>query len=263
LLLSGKLGIYLDSPATQPLTRLGPGETVGEISLIDRNPASAFVVATQTTRVLVVDEELVWILADSSHAVAYNLLRTLASRLRAGNEIIQRDRELLEHYKFHASIDALTGLFNRRWLDKMLARQMERSRGGGEPLSLLLVDIDLFKQWNDRHGHLAGDCALRTVASCMRSAVRPTDLLARLGGEEFVVLLPGAARDNARDIAERLRAAVAAAIVEHVDGRPLGSVTVSVGFAQMPEGATPASFLEAADRALYRAKNAGRNRVET
>src|SRR5204863_441644 len=83
------------------------------------------------------------------------------------------DRAELERYKFHASVDALTGLFNRYWIDKMLARQMERSRGAREALSLLLIDVDQFKQFNDRHGHVAGDCALRSVATCMRGALRP------------------------------------------------------------------------------------------
>jgi diguanylate cyclase (GGDEF)-like protein len=262
LVLSGELGVHLHGPDSPLLTKLGAGETVGEISLIDRKPASASVVAQQPTRVLVLDEELLWILADSSHALAYNLLHTVATRLREGNLIIARERTELESYKFHASVDGLTGLFNRYWMDKMLSRQMERSRGGGEPLCLLLVDVDHFKQFNDRHGHVAGDCALRAVASCMRGAVRPTDLIARYGGEEFAVLLPGARLANARDIAERLRSAVSAESIQYLDDSKLPPVTVSVGVAQMPEHGTPEAFVEQADRALYRAKESGRNRVE-
>jgi diguanylate cyclase (GGDEF)-like protein len=262
LVLAGELGIHLESRDAPALTTLGAGETVGEISLIDRKPASAFVIAAAPTRVLVLDEELLWILADASHAVAYNLLRTLAGRLRTGNAIIQRDREQLEKYKFHASVDALTGLFNRYWIDKMMARQMERSRGAGSPLSLLFVDVDLFKQFNDRHGHVAGDCALRSVAACMRAVVRPTDLIARYGGEEFAILLPGATLANARDVAERLRASVNRTGVVYVDGSQLPPVTVSIGAAQMTEHATPEQLVESADRALYRAKQAGRDRVD-
>jgi diguanylate cyclase (GGDEF)-like protein len=262
LVLSGELGVHLESPSTPALTILGAGETAGELSLIDRHPASAYVIAASPARVLVLDEELLWLLADSSHAVAYNLLRTLAARLRSGNKIIQREREQLEQYKFHASIDALTGLFNRYWMDKMLRRQMDRSRGGREALSLLLVDVDRFKQFNDQHGHVAGDAALRNVAGAMRGVVRPTDLLARYGGEEFAVLLPGASQDNACEVAERLRGAVKATELQHFDGRPLPSVTVSIGVAQMPNDATLEGFVELADRALYRAKHAGRDRVE-
>ncbi len=272
LVLSGQLSVHLESLDSAPITTLGSGASVGEISLIDGEPASAFVVAMISTRVLVVDEELLWILADSSHAVAYNLLRTLASRLRGGNTILQRNIEQLETFRFHATVDALTGLFNRYWLHKMLVRQMERSRGGREPLSMLLIDVDHFKRFNDEHGHVGGDYALRTVASCLRGALRPTDMIARFGGEEFAVLLPGARVENAREVAERLRRAVRETLIVSLDGKALPSVTVSIGAAEMPpdqvHGEIDAAaqrlaelFIERADQALYRAKNAGRDRV--
>jgi diguanylate cyclase (GGDEF)-like protein len=262
LILHGVLGVHLGSADAPILIRLGAGETVGEISLIDRQPASAYVVAAEPTRVLVVDEDLLWMLTEVSHAVSSNLLRTLAARMRSGNKMLLRDRALIEQYRFHASVDALTGLFNRYWMDKMLTRQMERSRGGREALSILLVDVDHFKRFNDAHGHVAGDSALRCVAGAMRGVVRPTDLLARYGGEEFAVLLPGATVQNASYVAERLRAAVSETAIEHLDGTKLAAVTVSIGVAQMAEDASPERFIERADQALYRAKNAGRNRVE-
>jgi diguanylate cyclase (GGDEF)-like protein len=126
----------------------------------------------------------------------------------------------------------------------------------------MLIDVDQFKQFNDRHGHIAGDCALRAVAACMRGALRPTDMLARYGGEEFAVLLPGAALHHARDIAERVRSGVGHMPIHDADGSQLPSVTVSIGVAQMPEDATPTGFNDRADRAMYRAKSAGRNRVQ-
>ncbi|HMI91631.1 MAG TPA: GGDEF domain-containing protein [Polyangiales bacterium] len=261
LVLSGALGVHLQAPDSAPIALLRSGETAGEISLIDREPASAFLIAHEPSRVLVLDEDLLWMLARSSHAVAYNLLRTLAGRLRAGNERLQQDRERIEHYKFQASVDSLTGVFNRHWMDEMLARLMERSRVSGAPLALLMIDIDHFKEFNDRHGHVAGDYALRTVASCLRSALRPTDLLARYGGEEFVVLLPGAALVQAREVGERLRAAARAARIVHPSGTALPSVTISIGAAPRPPTGTAEDFLDAADKALYRAKHAGRDRV--
>lgn len=262
LVLSGRLGVHLAAANTPALLELGAGEAAGEISVIDRLPASAYLIAAEPTRVLVVDEELLWMLADASHAVASNLLRMLASRLRGGNKIIQREREQLELYKFQASIDALTGLFNRFWMERMLTRQMERARVGLEPLSTLMIDVDHFKEFNDRHGHVAGDGALRGVAAAMREAVRPTDLLARYGGEEFLVLLPGVQLETAGEVAERLRRAVSTAQLVHFDGSTLPSVTVSVGVAQMPTAeTTPVQFVALADGALYDAKKAGRNRV--
>jgi diguanylate cyclase (GGDEF)-like protein len=274
LVLSGQLGVHLESVDTVPITTLGAGASVGEISLIDGEPASAFVTALSPTRVLVVDEELLWILADSSHAVAYNLLRTVASRLRGGNTILQRNLEQLETYRFHATVDALTGLFNRYWLHKMLVRQMERSRGGREPLCMLLIDVDHFKRFNDDHGHVAGDYALRTVAMCLRNALRPTDMIARFGGEEFAVLLPGARIEHAREIGERLRRAVRETAIVDVHGQTLPCVSVSIGAAEMPQeeifGEIEEAnqrladlFTERTDKALYRAKSSGRDRVAT
>ena len=265
LVLSGQLTVHLESAGDTAITTLPAGATAGEISLIDGGAASAFVVAAEPTRVLVIDQELVWILADSSHAVAYNLLRTLASRLRSGNRILSRNLEQLETYRFHATVDALTGLFNRHWLHKMLARLMERSRGHSEPLSLLLIDIDHFKAFNDRHGHVAGDHALRAVAGSLRGALRPTDMIARYGGEELAVLLPGAGRETALEIAERLRVAVRSAEIVGLDGLRLPGVTVSIGVAQLEAGSPgerePERFIDHADRALYQAKAAGRDRA--
>ncbi|MDD9933116.1 MAG: GGDEF domain-containing protein [Myxococcales bacterium] len=264
LLLSGSLGVHLEAPDGEAITTLEAGATVGEISMIDREPASAFVVAATAARVVAMDEDLLWIVTDSSHAVASNLLRTLARRLRGGNRIIQRSRGELEHYRFVASVDALTGLFNRHWLDKMLGRQMERSRADETPLSLLVIDVDHFKPFNDRHGHVAGDHALRAVADGLRGALRPTDMIARYGGEEFVVLLPGASIDNARDVAERLRAAVAATAISGLRGEHLPGVTASIGVTELGALSAEAdaeAFLDAADKAVYRAKGAGRDRV--
>ncbi len=264
LVLSGELTVHLESESAPVLAHLPAGSTAGEVSLIDHEPASAFVVAAKHSRVLVIDEELLFILANSSHAVAYNLLRTLASRVRDSNLTIRHEREVTERYKWQASVDALTGLFNRHWMAKVLARQMERSRVNGEPLTLLMVDVDHFKRFNDAHGHVAGDHALRAVAHCLRTAVRPTDLLARWGGEEFLVLLPGATLRQAREVAERLRRSVREAAILHLDGTLLPKVTVSIGGSELPDAEdrlSPEGFVERADRALYRAKTEGRDRV--
>jgi diguanylate cyclase (GGDEF)-like protein len=261
LLIAGELSVHLESPHVQALLSLSQGKTVGEISLIDQKPATAYVVAAAESRVLVVDEALLWILADSSHAVAYNLLHTLATRLRDGNYLIREEREQLRKYKFHASVDSLTGLFNRHWLLRMMTRQMERARANGEALALLLLDVDYFKQFNDSHGHVAGDHALRSVAGCLRGVVRPTDMVARYGGEEFAVLLPGAELDQACQIADRIREAISRTPISYADHPDLPPVTASFGAAAMTDRGTVQAFLEAADQALYRAKQAGRNRV--
>ncbi len=260
-LLTGRLGIRLGSIANVSILTLYAGESVGELSLIDRNAASAYVVAEAPSRVLVIDEELLWMLVNTSHAVSSNLLHTLAGRLRSGNDMISRDREMLEEYRFQATIDSITGLYNRRWLQQMLPRQMERSKSSGEPLGVLMIDIDHFKRFNDTFGHLAGDCALGTVAQSLTENLRPADMAARYGGEEFAVLLPDSDLNGARLAAERLRVAVERTAVNSPDQDEISRVSISLGVAQLQPEDCADSLLDAADKALYRAKAAGRNRV--
>ncbi|MBM7808578.1 diguanylate cyclase (GGDEF)-like protein/PAS domain S-box-containing protein [Geodermatophilus bullaregiensis] len=155
--------------------------------------------------------------------------------------------------------DPLTGLHNRRHLDRALAADLARRPRSGE-LSVLVVDVDHFKRVNDRFGHAAGDRVLTAVAAVLDGAVREGDTAARLGGEEFVLVLPGAGRAQALERAERVRSEIAAA--RHLLGGEALAVTASVGVAVCPsDGADAAALLEAADRALYTAKATGRDRV--
>ena len=160
-----------------------------------------------------------------------------------------------------ALVDPLTGLNNRRYLDMRLPSLLEDAAGRGRPLALMALDIDRFKSVNDGFGHDAGDDVLRTFAQRVKNAVREGDLLCRLGGEEFVVLMPETDIDVAARIAERVRQSVEADLFEIEKGARRIPVTVSVGLAQA-QGETEADGLfRRADRALYRSKNEGRNRV--
>jgi diguanylate cyclase (GGDEF)-like protein len=161
--------------------------------------------------------------------------------------------------------DPLTGLYNRRHLDERLAAELAAAQRHGRPVSLLMIDIDHFKEVNDDHGHLAGDEALKMVAFVLRGAVRKEDVLARYGGEEFVVVARETVLDGAQALAERIRRAVERSHCAW-QGRELGvtvsiGVTVSVGLTEFVQGRTEREVLEAADRALYLAKQGGRNRV--
>lgn len=160
-----------------------------------------------------------------------------------------------------ARTDVLTGLPNRRETLERIAAELERGARLGHPTSLLMFDIDRFKRINDTHGHAAGDCVLRTVADIARASLRRIDLCGRVGGEEFLVLLPETRGEEALATAERLRAAIAAASAPCL-GKRL-RVTVSVGVVtQAPDPAARFDALvQAADGALYAAKNAGRDRV--
>lgn len=161
--------------------------------------------------------------------------------------------------------DPLTGLFNRRHLEERLTSELAAAQRHGRELSLLLADVDFFKTVNDRHGHLAGDEALKMVAFVLRGAIRKEDVLARYGGEEFIVVARETGLAGARALGERIRRAVERSRCAW-HGHDLGltvsiGVTVSIGLAEYVPGRSDRELLEAADRALYLAKQAGRNRV--
>jgi diguanylate cyclase (GGDEF)-like protein len=159
-----------------------------------------------------------------------------------------------------AATDALTGLFNRRYFEGALKRELARADRGESSLALLMLDIDHFKSFNDTYGHAMGDLVLKKVATTLGRCLRQADVLARFGGEEFVVLLPQVSASGAMDSAERIRVALEKADIH--PGGPRKHVSVSIGMAMFPDHADSASdLLVAADQALYRAKDAGRNRV--
>lgn len=163
-----------------------------------------------------------------------------------------------------AMLDGLTGIANRRRFDEALEREWRRAIRSGQSLALVLLDVDFFKKYNDRYGHLAGDDCLCAVAGALdRTLGRASDLVARYGGEEFVALLPGCDLPNAVQAAHRLQAAVAELALPHEASDCHSFVSLSMGVAAVhPGGETdPTSLVESADRALYAAKAAGRNRV--
>lgn len=162
----------------------------------------------------------------------------------------------------HQSIrDPLTGLFNRRYLEESLTREISRCQRRKLPLAVLMVDLDNFKSFNDRHGHPGGDALLSAFGRLIQANCRPEDIPCRFGGEEFTLILPEAGADIGLQRAKAILAATAHMVVSH-QGMPLGRVTTSIGIAVLPEnGTTGSSLLEAADKALYQAKSDGRNRV--
>jgi diguanylate cyclase (GGDEF)-like protein len=169
--------------------------------------------------------------------------------------------ELRERLENMALRDGLTGLYNRRFLDEMLEHELAKLRRTGKRAALLLADVDHFKRFNDTYGHQAGDDALRKVGAALLSAVRASDVVCRYGGEEFLVFLPECELKEATAKAEALRAAVAAITLKvGVDAIP--PISASFGLAMFPDvGDNRAEIIQLADRALYRAKDAGRNRV--
>jgi two-component system, cell cycle response regulator len=188
-------------------------------------------------------------------------LDELLARVRAGVRIVALQKALLETNRRLEELsltDSLTRVANRRAFDERLEEAYERSRRYDRPLSLVVIDVDHFKAINDTHGHDAGDQVLRCVADVLADSSRHSDFVARIGGEEFAVLLPETALFDAMQFGEKLRCNIAIAPI------PTGSVTISIGVVNMPHSrvASSAELFRAADQALYRAKANGRNRVE-
>jgi len=262
ILLKGRLVIQLAAHDDIPLATVEPGECVGEMSIIDSRVPSAQVRASEETLVLVIEQDILWRMVSVSHEIARNLLYIMSERVRYSNLIIADSLEMQRKYQRFACTDALTGLHNRGWLDDAFDREIQRSERDELPLVLIMIDVDDFKNYNDDYGHLAGDQVLITVAEAIRNPLRPNDLVARFGGEEFAVLLPETTVKNAKIIAERLRKRVSKADTGVLDNKQLPAVTISLGVAGRQPGYSLDMMIAAADVAMYHAKRQGKNRFE-
>jgi diguanylate cyclase len=171
-------------------------------------------------------------------------------------------RAELAKAQHEANTDSLTGIANRKYFDYELGLAAEQARTSGEPLSLLLADIDHFKLFNDRHGHQIGDQVLRLVAQVLTQSIKGRDLAARYGGEEFAVILPQTELAGARQLAEQVRKTVAGNRIRlKSNRRQLGTITLSIGCAQFDPHEALGDLIWRADEALYQAKRQGRNQV--
>ena len=188
--------------------------------------------------------------------------RDLERRLDAASNEVTQLKDDIEAMRLEATTDSLTGLCNRKKFDLCLREETEGSQMSGEPLSLLMIDLDHFKRFNDDHGHLIGDHVLRLLGDVLRQSIKGRDTAARFGGEEFVVVLPQTPLIHAKAVGNSIRERIAKKrIVNRLTGAELGSISLSVGAAQYQLGEPIQEFIARADAALYRAKNSGRNRV--
>ena len=233
---------YAGAPLVTPT-----GQAIGTLCVIDREPRSLSSNEAQALRAL------------SRQVVAQLELRRIVIELEHLNKEQTTYRTVIEdlNAKLEAVsvTDSLTGLKNRRAFDSVLKDQLAYSARSKSPLSLLLLDLDKFKNYNDSYGHVAGDEALRLVAQALTSHARPYDLVARYGGEELAIILPNTRAQDARFVAERVRRAI-----EEI-AWPNKTVTVSVGAATLIPGMSPTTLITLADQALYAVKRRGGNQI--
>jgi diguanylate cyclase len=226
------------------------GETLGNVSDKIENAESLEDLGNVVTTII----------QDTKKMVEKN--QELEGKLSTSSQTVTELRKNLDNVRKEAYTDGLTGIANRKSFDKAIGDAIEEATVNQTPLSLLMVDIDFFKKFNDTYGHQVGDQVLRLVARALVDNVKGRDTAARYGGEEFAILLPETPAGAGVKVAEMLRRAVESKeVVNKTNNENLGRITLSIGVAQYKEGEGISTFIERADGALYESKNAGRNRV--
>jgi diguanylate cyclase (GGDEF)-like protein len=231
------------------------------MSIIEDRDPSAYVIAAENTHMLVMHQSLLWEMVDASHEFAKNLLVVLSERVRSHNRVIADSYGEMRKFERHATTDALTGLANRHAMQDSFPEEIQSCVDSKEPVSLIMIDVDRFKQFNDTFGHIAGDRALCAVSKILQKQFRPRDLLVRYGGDEFAILLPDASVEQAVAVGERVRDAVCSTTGDGSDSLIQIPIAISMGVAELREKGTLDKLIRDADAALYRAKHAGRNAV--
>jgi diguanylate cyclase (GGDEF)-like protein len=243
------------------------GDAIGEMALLENLPRSATVIALNEMSLWRLEGELFYQFMAENPKFSLDLMNMLSWRVRASDEERRRGNirekqqvEALENLSEQATRDPLTGLFNRRYMDKILHDEIFRSRQNGSMMGVLMADVDHFKTINDVHGHKAGDLVLQSLAKLLKQCVRAADVVCRYGGEEFVIIMPGATLSTLSKCAEEIRSRCQVMRVAYNNQEI--QTTISLGVAAYPQhGSQSDEVLLHADQALYCAKQQGRNRV--
>lgn len=257
-----------DAPNLAILDWMMPGidgvEICRKVRKDDREPYTYIILLTSLHR----DEDLVTGMEAGADDYITKPFKAseLRVRLRAGRRIIDLQNELIEAreaLREQATHDPLTGLLNREEILRILKNELSRAEREDGPLSIIMADLDHFKNVNDSYGHMAGDAVLRLTTRRMNSLLRSYDYIGRYGGEEFIILLPGCNRESAAAFAERLRLAIGNEKMDIPEGMIPLTISLGVATSSRQKRHDVHSLIQAADQALYQAKRNGRNRVES
>jgi diguanylate cyclase (GGDEF)-like protein len=261
LVLSGQLRVYAGGRDLPANAMLEAGDCAGEMSFIDGERSSALVLAATPSELLAIPHERMWELIEAAPLIARNLLAILTGRVRNNNLTLVTTQSRTLEFEQASSVDSLTGLHNRRWIEESFMRMMRRCRNDNVPVCLLLADVDLLSDINERNGFLTGDSALKRVARSLAESLRPQDLIGRFGGDEFAVLLPSTKLPVACGIATRLCTVVAEAGIVIPPSKK--ALTISCGIVLINAKDDLPSVFAQAEQALQQAKADGRNRGAT
>ena len=261
VLLKGRLHVCMTRSNRTFLSLVEPGDYVGEVSLWDEQSPTACVFAQMDSAVLTISREQLVRIIQHADIVCFNLLRIQAERFRRHSEMLKTANENLRHLRLRADTDSLTGLRNRVWFFDVMKSQLEVCDRADQDAVLAVLDIDHFKQVNDTYGHPAGDTLLCAVAGVLATSFRSNDLLARFGGEEFVIFLVGTPLEAAIRVLEKLLQTIEALEVTLPDGQVI-RCTASIGATELHHGEVIDTLIARADRMLYRAKHNGRNQLQ-
>src|SRR5208337_4870575 len=260
------VSIKLPDGGDKEIARFAPGDFFGEMSIFDNAPRSASCRALKKSVLYSLSKDaftdIIALHPRLARKLMYRMLKVTTQRLRGTSEFVSEMVLWGEGARKRAVTDELTGVYNRRFLEDSLGNYLAEAQEKGEPLSLVMVDLDHFRQINELYGHPKGDATVRSAAQLFRSLLRETDVIARYGGDEFVIIMPHTEPAHATELMSRICAEVARMeILKDMNGA-ITTVTSSMGVAGFPLHATDLSGLRAgADAALYRAKEEGRNRA--
>lgn len=262
VILSGRLSIRVKDSGVEPIAMLGAGECVGEESIIGDVHIPAYVIAATDCKLLAIDHAALWELIDTSHQAAHNMLSVLSMRIRPAAQVITESHE--DHHGFSgtAIVDEMTGLYNRQWIEDKINRYLRRYVFDKQLNCLMMMEIDRFKEMDEKYGQLGSEQVLRDTAHTMMSCLRPDDQAGHFADEQFAVLMPHTTLADGCTAAERLRAAINESVIVLPTGDALPPISVSLGVALANPDDTPASLIGRASEALQLAIKSGGNCIK-